>query len=84
MGAVARWNSYPLQDAWTGAEVLTNLAITYAWAGKNDLAIKQLEELVRIPRLVSYGQLRCSRSGIHCAAIRALKKFWLKPRNQSS
>jgi TolB-like protein/class 3 adenylate cyclase/Flp pilus assembly protein TadD len=46
------------KDAWTGAEVLTNLAITYAWAGEKELAIKQLEELVRIPSPVSYGQLR--------------------------
>jgi serine/threonine-protein kinase len=46
------------KDAWTGAEVLTNLAITYAWAGEKDLAIKRLEELVRIPSPISYGQLR--------------------------
>ena len=46
------------KDAWTGAAVLTNLAITYAWASEKDLAIKQLEELVRIPSPVSYGQLR--------------------------
>jgi hypothetical protein len=45
------------KDAWTGAQMLTNLAITYAWAGERDLAIKQLEELVRIPSPVSYGQL---------------------------
>ena len=46
------------KDAWTGAAVLTNLAITYAWAGEKDLAIKQLEEVVRIPGPVCYGQLR--------------------------
>jgi TolB-like protein/predicted Zn-dependent protease len=46
------------RDALAGAAVLTNLAITYAWAGEKDLAIKQLEELVRIPSPVSYGQLR--------------------------
>jgi TolB-like protein/Tfp pilus assembly protein PilF len=46
------------KDAWTGAAVLTHLAITYAWTGEKDLAIKQLEELVRIPSPVSYGQLR--------------------------
>jgi serine/threonine-protein kinase len=46
------------KDAWTGAQVLTNLAITYAWAGEKDLAIKQLEELVQIPSPVSYGQLK--------------------------
>ena len=46
------------KDAWTGAQMLTNLAITYAWAGEKDLAIKQLEELVRIPSPVTYGRLR--------------------------
>jgi serine/threonine protein kinase/Tfp pilus assembly protein PilF len=46
------------KDAWTGAQVLTNLAITYAWAGEKDLAIKQLKELVQILSPISYGQLR--------------------------
>jgi TolB-like protein len=46
------------KDAMTGAEILRNLAITYAWAGENDLAIKQLEEVVRIPGPISFGQLR--------------------------
>jgi TolB-like protein/Flp pilus assembly protein TadD len=46
------------KDALAGAAMLTNLAITYAWAGEKDLAIKQLEEVVRIPSPVSYGQLR--------------------------
>ena len=30
------------KDAMTGAEVLRNLAITYAWAGEKELALKQL------------------------------------------
>jgi TolB-like protein len=46
------------KDAMTGAEILRNLAITYAWAGENDLAIKQLEDVVQIPSPISYGQLR--------------------------
>ena len=46
------------KNAQAGAEMLTNLAITYAWAGEKDLALKQLEEIVRIPSLVSYGRLR--------------------------
>src|SRR6266487_4095392 len=46
------------RDAWSGANLLTNLAIIYAWVGEKDLAIKQLEEVVRIPSPVSYGQLR--------------------------
>ena len=46
------------KDALTGAEILRNMAITYAWAGEKDLAITQLEEVVRIPGPISYGQLR--------------------------
>jgi tetratricopeptide (TPR) repeat protein len=46
------------KDAVTGAEILRNLAITYAWAGEKDLAIDQLQEVVRIPGVISYGQLR--------------------------
>ena len=46
------------KDAVTGAEILRNLAITYAWAGEMDLALNQLEEVVRIYCPMSYGQLR--------------------------
>jgi len=47
------------KDAWAGAEVLTNLAIIYAWVGEKDLAIKQLEEVLPIPTdELSYGKLR--------------------------
>jgi TolB-like protein len=46
------------KDAVTGAEILRNLAITYAWTGEKDLAIEQLQEVVRIPGPISYGQLR--------------------------
>jgi len=46
------------KDALTAAEILRNLAITYAWAGEKDLALKQLEEVVKMPGPVSYGQLR--------------------------
>jgi TolB-like protein/Tfp pilus assembly protein PilF len=45
------------KDAVTGAEILRNLAITYAWAGEKDLAIEQLEQVVQIPGPISYGQL---------------------------
>ena len=41
-----------------GAEILRNLAITYAWAGEKELAIRQLEEAVQIPSPITYGQLR--------------------------
>jgi len=46
------------KDAVTGAELLRDLAIIYAWVGEKDLAIKQLEEVLRIPSELSYGQLR--------------------------
>jgi TolB-like protein/Flp pilus assembly protein TadD len=46
------------KDAITGAEILRNLAITYAWAGEKELALEQLKEVVRIPGPISYGQLR--------------------------
>jgi serine/threonine-protein kinase len=50
---------FPLtKDAVTGAEILRNLAITYAWAGEKDLALKELEQAVRVPGPISYGQLR--------------------------
>ncbi len=46
------------KDAMTGAEILRNLAITYAWTGEKDLAIEQLEELLPLYGPISYGQLR--------------------------
>jgi TolB-like protein/Flp pilus assembly protein TadD len=46
------------KDAITGGEILRNLAITYAWAGDNALALALLEELVRGYTPISYGQLR--------------------------
>jgi len=46
------------KDAVTGAEILRNLAITYAWAGEKDLALQQLEKVVQLPGPISYGQLR--------------------------
>ena len=46
------------RDAMTGAEVLRNLAIIYAWTAEKDLAIKQLENLLPLYGPISYGQLR--------------------------
>jgi TolB-like protein/Tfp pilus assembly protein PilF len=46
------------KDALTGAEILRNLAITYAWTGEKDLAIEQLEKVLQLPGPISYGQLR--------------------------
>ena len=45
-------------DAMTGAEILRNLAITYAWIGEKDLALKQLEDVLPLYGPISYGQLR--------------------------
>jgi serine/threonine-protein kinase len=46
------------KDAVAGSEIIRNLAIIYAWTGENDLAIKQLEELLPLFSPISYGQLR--------------------------
>ena len=46
------------KDAMTGAEILRNLAIIYAWVGEIDLAIEQLEKLLPLYGPISYGQLR--------------------------
>jgi serine/threonine protein kinase/tetratricopeptide (TPR) repeat protein len=46
------------KDAFTGSGMLGDLAVIYAWVGEKNLAIKQLEEVLRIPSEVSYGQLR--------------------------
>jgi serine/threonine-protein kinase len=46
------------KDAMAGAEMLTSQAIIYAWVGELDFAIKQLDEVLRIPSWVSYGQLK--------------------------
>jgi TolB-like protein/Tfp pilus assembly protein PilF len=46
------------KDAMTGAELLRNLAIIYAWIGEKDFALKQLEDLLPLYGPISYGQLR--------------------------
>jgi TolB-like protein/Tfp pilus assembly protein PilF/tRNA A-37 threonylcarbamoyl transferase component Bud32 len=46
------------KDAMAGADLLTNLAIIYAWVGEKDLAIKQLEEVLQVPGPACYGRLR--------------------------
>jgi tetratricopeptide (TPR) repeat protein len=46
------------KDAPWGADLLKDLAVIYAWVGEKDLAIKQLEEVIRIPSNLSYGHLR--------------------------
>jgi serine/threonine protein kinase len=46
------------KDAFTAADLLCNLAVIYTWVGETDLAIKQLEEVLRVPSPLSYGILR--------------------------
>ena len=46
------------KNALTGAELMTFLAIIYAWTGEKDLALKELASLLEIPSHLSYGQLR--------------------------
>jgi TolB-like protein/Tfp pilus assembly protein PilF len=46
------------KDAMTGAELMMFLAIIYAWTGEEDLALKELTSLLKIPGHLSYGQLR--------------------------
>jgi len=41
-----------------GAQIITYLAVIYAWTGEKDLAIDRLEESARIPAGVSYGDLK--------------------------
>jgi TolB-like protein/Tfp pilus assembly protein PilF/class 3 adenylate cyclase len=46
------------KDALNGAYMLRYLAITYAWTGEKELALKQLAAATQIPGDVTYGQLR--------------------------
>ncbi len=46
------------RDAVLGAELLRNLAVIHAWTGEKDQALKQLEDVLKIPGPISYGQLR--------------------------
>jgi TolB-like protein/Tfp pilus assembly protein PilF len=46
------------KDAVVGSELMTFLAVIYAWTGEKDLALEQLAATVRIPGILSYGHLR--------------------------
>lgn len=46
------------KDALNGAYMLRYLAITYAWTGEKDLALKELITATQVPGDVTYGQLR--------------------------
>ena len=46
------------KDQFTYAELIKNLAITYAWSGNKEAALKELDGLLQIPAPLSYGNLR--------------------------
>ena len=46
------------KDAINGALAMEYLAVTYAWTGEKDQALKTLAKVVALPGDVSYGQLR--------------------------
>ena len=41
-----------------GTDLMTNLALVYAWTGEKDLAFKQLTAVIQVPGRLSCGQLR--------------------------
>jgi len=46
------------KDAVDGVAVMETAAVVYAWVGKTDDAIKQLEATAKLPGYLSYGQLK--------------------------
>jgi serine/threonine protein kinase len=46
------------KDSVTGAELIANLALVYAWTGERDRALEQLEIIAKIPAGPSYGDLK--------------------------
>ena len=46
------------KDSIDGAELVKYLGVIYAWCGKKDLAIQQIEATLRIPSTLSYGNLK--------------------------
>jgi len=46
------------KDAMTGAVLVRNLALIYAWTGEKDFAFEQLGIAARIPGSLKYGELR--------------------------
>lgn len=46
------------KDAVVGSELMTFLAVIYAWTSEKDLALEQLAETVKIPGIITYGHLR--------------------------
>jgi tetratricopeptide (TPR) repeat protein len=46
------------KDAVVGSELMTFLAVTYAWTGEKERALEQLSAIVKIPGILTYGHLR--------------------------
>jgi TolB-like protein/class 3 adenylate cyclase/Flp pilus assembly protein TadD len=46
------------KDSINGASAIEFLAMTYAWAGKKDYALSELDNAANIPGWLSYGELR--------------------------
>ena len=46
------------KDVVDGAELMTNLALIYAWTGEKDRALEQLTAISGIPSNLSYGLLK--------------------------
>jgi tetratricopeptide (TPR) repeat protein len=48
------------KDSWIGSIWITNLATIYAWCGEKEAALQQLENSIKLPVGVSYGELKQS------------------------
>jgi serine/threonine protein kinase len=46
------------KDATNGAHIMQFLGVIYAWTGEKDLAIEQIAATLRVPSILSYGELR--------------------------
>jgi TolB-like protein/Flp pilus assembly protein TadD len=46
------------KDAFNGVHIMRYLGVIYAWTGEKDLAIEQIAATLRVPSLLSYGELR--------------------------
>jgi hypothetical protein len=46
------------EDQVDGPSIALNLALVYAWAGESDLALEQLNILMKVPGPVTYGELK--------------------------
>jgi hypothetical protein len=63
------------KDALTGAGVVTNLAIVYAWTDELDLAFATLEHAAKTPACISYGELKRTSTGSRFGKTLDMKSF---------